>query len=174
MSNKGSFRKIDFGPVIDPLPVDWTAYTDRQQAKGMHLDAVNLKIRERVARRRAMRFRAVPLCRKAYYVTLTATDADLSDWPAQMIPSELTCLPREFWSLSRRRARAVVNADRAAGGAGTMYPVEYRRCLVCNRLMLGPEAHDYRRKQMRPKRDWQYPEGPACNMECKPKGRKAA
>ena len=160
-----SQRDDNYGPVYSPLPVDWSAY----QILGWEREAVDAKIKARVARSRMRRFRSVPVMRRAWWTTLTATAA--GDFEPGELVVGLVSEPQALWCRSKRKARALVEADRAAGGQGAMYPVEYRHCAVCGRLLLGPAAHDYRVKQLRARREWQFSDGPACSMECKP-GRK--
>jgi len=155
----------NYGAVIDPNWVDWSRY----QYANYTQEAMNLAIRKRVACSRMRRFRSVPVIRRVWWVTLTATIAPLDGYSARELPAGLTSEPQALWLLSKRRAVSLVNADLAAGGAGAMYAVEYRHCSVCGRLLLGPEAHDYRVKQLRPTREWHFEQGPACSMECKPR-----
>jgi hypothetical protein len=163
-----SKRDKDHGPVTDPLNVDWSAW----QPAGMSREAIDLRIRRRTARARMQRFRSVPVKRRAWYVTLTATVADQEqDFDPHDLVAGLTFEPQAFWCLSRRKGRSLVERDKLAGGKGTMYPVEYRLCSVCGRQLLGPEAHDYRLKQLKPASTWQFPQGPACSEDCKPSGR---
>ena len=163
-----SRRDKGYGPVTDALNVDWSAW----RIPGMSQDAIDLRIRRRIVRARMLRFRSVPVKRRAWYVTLTATAADRErDFKGHDLVAGMTFEPQAFWCLSRRKASALVDADTAAGGAGTMYPVEYRLCAVCGRVLLGPEAHDYRMKQLKPEWTWHFPAGPACNIDCKPSGR---
>ena len=125
-----------------------------------------------IRRQRMQRYRSVPMMRRAWFVTLTTTEADReTDFGSHDLVAGLTWLPQEFWCFSRRKARALVSRDLLAGGSATMYQVEYRLCPVCGRVLLGPAAREYREKQLKPKRLWHYPEGPACNLDCKPKGR---
>jgi len=153
--------------VTEPLKTDWSAY----QIPGWDQDAVNAKIKLRVAKSRMRRFRSVPVARRIWWVTLTATEASLDQFGPKDLPASLAFDSRIFWCLSRRRARALVISDQAAGGQGAMYPVEYRRCPVCGKMLIGPAAHDYRQKQLKPMSTWQYKDGPTCGMDCKPNGR---
>ena len=153
--------------MTDPLYTDWSAY----RIAGWDQEALNAKIKLRVAKSRMRRFRSVPVARRIWWVTLTATDACLEDFGPRDLPASLAFDSRTFWCLSRRRARQLVTSDQAAGGQGSMYPVEYRHCAVCGKMLIGPAAHDYRQKQMRPMSTWQFKDGPACSMDCKPNGR---
>jgi hypothetical protein len=163
-----SKRDKSYGPVTDPLNVDWSAW----QPAGMSREAIDLRIRRRIARARMQRFRSVPVKRRVWYVTLTAAVADQErDFGSHDLAAGLTFEPQAFWCLSRRKARALVNRDHASGGSGAFYPVEYRLCPNCSRVLLGPEAHNYRQKQLRPISTWQFPAGPACSADCKPSGR---
>ena len=124
-----------------------------------------------IRRQRMLTFRSVPVKRRVWWVTLTATVTSADQFAPGELPMALTFTPDAFWCLSRRKAKAILARDHASGGSGTMYPVEYRLCAVCSRVLLGPDAHDYRMKQMKPVATWTYPQGPACNMDCKPHGR---
>ena len=153
--------------MTDPIFTDWSAY----KIPGWDQEAVNAKIRKRVARSRMRRFRSVPVARRIWWVTLTATHASLDQFGPKDLPASLAFDSQTFWCLSRRRARQLVISDQAAGGHGVMYPVEYRHCAVCGKMLIGPAAHDYRQKQLRPMSTWHFKDGPACSMDCKPNGR---
>ena len=124
-----------------------------------------------IKRQRMLTFRSVPVKRRIWWVELTSTAVSESSFQPGELPESLTFDSNRFWCLSRRRAKAILAKDHAAGGSGTMYPVEYRLCNACSRVLLGPEAHQYRLKMLKPMATWQYPQGPACNMDCKPHGR---
>lgn len=124
-----------------------------------------------IKRERMLKFRSVPVARRAWWVTLTATSVSGADFKAGELPAGLTFSPQEFWVLSRRKAKALVGVDVARGGSGRLYPAEYRICPVCSRVLLGAEAAEYRKKQMRPIDKWDFATGPACNLDCKPRGR---
>lgn len=160
-------QSAEYGPVTDPIFTDWSAY----KIPGWDQEAVNAKIKRRVARSRMRRFRSVPVARRIWWVTLTATHASLDQFGPKDLPASLAFDSQTFWCLSRRRARALVISDQAAGGQGAMYPIEYRRCPVCGKMLIGPAAHDYRQKQLRPMSTWHFKDGPACSMDCKPNGR---
>lgn len=78
------------------------------------------------------------------------------------------------WLYSRRKARALVEADRAAGGSGKLMSFEYQRCLVCERALVGREASDYRERRRWPRYRCYWPWGPQCNASCKPNEKRAA
>ena len=134
-------------------------------------ESVLAKRNSQIRRRRMKAYRSVPVCRRVWFVTLTATAADLDTFSPHDLPAGLTFTPQEFWCLSRRAAKRLILLDQAAGGSGTMYAVEYRLCPNCGRILLGPAAREYREKQFKPTWMWHYPDGPACNLECKPNGR---
>src|SRR6185437_3378762 len=128
--------------------------------------------RNRKIKRELMRtFRSVPVKRRVWWITLTSTEVSEEDFSPKELTSALTFTPQSFWCLSRRKAQRLVDRDRRNGGAGALYPVEFRLCAVCSRPLLGQEAHDYRLKQMKPRASWHFRTGPACNMDCKPRGR---
>ena len=166
-----SRNQVGYGPVVDPNNTDWSRY----QVPGhpeYGREATDLRIRKMLATSRMRRFRSVPVSRRVWYVTLTVAEADQGrDFGSHDLPVGLTFTPREFWCKSRRAALRLIDRDRDAGGLPAMYPVDYRLCPVCGRMLLGPEAHDYQAKMRRPMRSWQFPDGPACKMDCKPKGR---
>ena len=124
-----------------------------------------------IKRERMLKFRSVPVARRAWWVTLTAMDVCQEDFAPGELAAALSFAPREFWVLSRRKAKALVGVDVARGGSGRLYPAEYRICPVCSRVLLGAEAAEYRKKQMRPIDKWDFATGPACNLDCKPRGR---
>jgi hypothetical protein len=164
---KMSGKLAGYGPVTDPNNTDWSRY----KVPSYSQDALDLAIRARLASSRMRRFRSFPVGRRVWFVMLTATHADRSQFGQRDLPSGLAFTSRELWCLSRRKARVLVRLDHDAGGAGSMYPVDYRVCPNCGRVLLGPEAHDYLVKLRAPMRNWHYPDGPACNMDCKPNGR---
>ena len=128
--------------------------------------------RNRIIKRQIMlSFRSVPVKRRVWWVTLTNTVATREEFGHHDLPASLTFEPQAFWCLSKRKAKAILARDHASGGSGTMYPVEYRLCAVCSRVLLGPEAHEYRMKQMKPAATWHFEQGPACNLACKPRGK---
>src|SRR5208282_5668626 len=121
-----------------------------------------LEVRNRhIRRQRMLTFRSVPVKRRIWWVTLTRTSVAFESFSARELPKGLTFDPQSFWCLSRGKEKAVVALDHAAGGSGALYPTEYRLCAVCSRVLLGPEAHEYRLKQLKPRSTWQFPTGPA-------------
>jgi hypothetical protein len=128
--------------------------------------------RNRKIRNRRMRaYRSVPAVERVWYVTLTAIEVDRNQFGKHDLPRGLTFEPQAFWCRSRRKARAILAQDQAAGGAGSMYPVEYRHCPNCDRLLLGPAAAEYRVKLAMSIKSWHYPDGPACGLECRARRR---
>jgi hypothetical protein len=116
-------------------------------------------------------FRSVPRVRRAQHVVLTAWQIDPdADFVLATLPHD----EREFWVRGRRLARELVATDHRAGGEGFFVQYEYRRCLICRRLLIGGEASAYRERCRWPKKTWQYKQGPVCGPTCAPKldGRK--
>jgi hypothetical protein len=163
--SKMNYRDCNYGPVINPLPTDWSAF----ERPGWSQEALNAEIRQRVRIGRLRRFRSIPVLRRVWFVTLTATWVSESEFTVGELVPGLTFAPTEFWCHSRRKANRLINADIQAGGSGSKYAVEYRRCLVCGRALLGPEATSYRERQLMHPKTWAWPAGPACNIDCKPK-----
>ena len=130
-----------------------------------------IKRNQIIKRQRMLTFRSVPVKRRIWYVTLTATTSSEQEFSPHDLSPWLSFEPQAFWCLSRRKAKSILARDHASGGSGTMYPVEYRLCAVCSRVLLGPEAHEYRMKQMKPAATWHFEQGTACNLTCKPHGR---
>lgn len=119
---------------------------------------------------RMRRFRAVPVARRAWYVTLTVLKASRADFAEGRLVKGLQFQAQAFWVHSKRLARSWLQRDRGAGStACAMFPVEYRICTVCERILLGQEAQAYRMKQRRPFGKWEFKQGPACGVECRPK-----
>lgn len=124
--------------------------------------------RNRKIRNKRMRaYRSVPAVERVWYVTLTAIEADRNQFGKHDLPRGLTFEPQAFWCRSRRKARAVLAQDQAAGGTGSMYPVEYRHCPNCDKLLLGAAAAEYRVKLGIAPKAWHYPDGPACGLDCR-------
>ena len=127
------------------------------------------KLHERAANRYMRSFRSVPLARRAWYVELSVISSSESSFAqGQLIPG-LTREPQRFWVRARRVARSWAERDRAAGGIGSMFPVELRHCKVCERILIGPQAAEYRVKERRPQSKWEFTIGPTCSVECRPK-----
>lgn len=120
------------------------------------------------ANARMSEFRSIPVERRAWHVTLTVRE--IPEW---MLPAiALSSLPSEsqsFWVRRRQFAQMWVKLDREAGGDGYASCVGFRRCPVCKRVMVGAAAHDYQEKMRRPKAKWEFVNGPACGLECRPK-----
>lgn len=150
------------GKVQNPLNTDWSAW----RLPGESQESMDLRIRRRTSRSRALRFRSVPVARRIWWVTLTVAAVSVSEIDSQHLPVGLTFDPRAFWCKSKRLARRFCDRDVAMGGSPALYPVEYRLCPVCHRMLLGAAAADYRLKLMRPVKKWQYERGPACSSEC--------
>jgi len=124
--------------------------------------------RRRASNEKMRQFRAIPRRRRAYHLMLTATAV-----PETILPVvSVKCLPHspnEFWVRKRRLAEQLVKNDRDAGGTGTCVAYEFRRCLVCRRILIGDEAVKYRERVRWPKKSWHFAQGPACSVECDPK-----
>src|ERR1035437_1576679 len=97
--------------------------------------------------KRKRKYRSLPVLNRVWWVELSIVQASESDFSGRDSASTLTFTPQGFWLRSRRKAKAYVDADHRAGGSGSMYAVEYRRCAVCGRTLLGPEATAYRERQ---------------------------
>jgi hypothetical protein len=131
-----------------------------------------LRRSRKIHNERMRKYRSLPVLNRVWWVELSIVQASESDFSGRDSASTLTFTPQGFWLRSRRKAKAYVDADHRAGGSGSMYAVEYRRCAVCGRTLLGPEATAYRERQRGLARLWAYPDqGPQCNLECKPHGR---
>ena len=75
--------------------------------------------RNRKIRNKRMReYRSVPAVERVWYVTLTATSVNRDQFGKHDLPRGLTFEPQAFWCRSRRKAKAIVAQDQAAGGAG--------------------------------------------------------
>lgn len=86
----------------------------------------------------------------------------------------LSCESGHVWVKSKKVARAITEADRHVGGTGSFTTFEYQRCKVCERMLLGREATDYRERRRWPATRWYWPWGPQCGSDCKPDEKRAA
>jgi hypothetical protein len=155
----------NYGPVTSALPV----LLPRRGPDDPSSAWLAKELRRRAANSRMRRFRAVPLTRRAWYVELSVINSSEASFRSgQLIPG-LTWEPQKFWVRARRVARSWAERDRAAGGIGSMFPVELRHCKVCARILIGQQAADYRVKERRPRSVWEFTSGPACSVECQPK-----
>ena len=116
------------------------------------------------------RFRSVPYLHHVHQVRLTKTPLP----EAVKSFASLSRGPDSAWIKSKRLAKALVEIDRQAGGQGTFMSYEYQKCLVCRRILLGPEAHDYLKRRRWPREKCYWPWGPCCSASCKPDDKRAA
>ena len=140
------------------------SYT-QAEATGRSLARICDRWKRKRANRIMRQFRSVPKACHAHQVVLTATrvtDSFLERRALKSVNVEPTC----FWMRGRAAARALVDADRLAGGYGFTVSWEYRRCKMCGRILLGPDATAYRERMRQPQRTWQSARGPACGEEC--------
>jgi hypothetical protein len=100
----------------------------------------NRKPRWRAARRREMRERGTPIpnCQEAWNVQVTALLA-IPDTILQRALVGFSVLPNSIW-LRRGTAKLLIALDRAAGGRSVVTKIEYKRCNLCNRPLIGAEA----------------------------------
>lgn len=122
----------------------------------------------RKANHNMRRFRSVPVARRAWFVTLTATEVTRESFAKGQLVQGTEFRPQQFWVHARRVARTLVAADRKSGGNGSAFPVEYRHCKVCSRVLLAAAARAYRELERWPMATWKYHQGPPCSLECKP------
>lgn len=144
--------------------------TDAKNDSSFPLATVLLRRRRREANAAMRRFRSVPSERHVHFVQLTATTLP----PRIKAVKALSQTDRSCWMLSLRAARSVIQRDRAAGGGGYLDTFEYRRCLVCNRVLLGRDAADYRERCRWPREKCYWPWGPTCDATCRPGEKRAA
>lgn len=158
------YPKPDF-PVPGYYGTPFPSATEADE-RGRSLAWYAERSKRRMANWRMSQFRAVPRRRLAHKIVLTAsevTERFLTTTALKSLPAS----PTEFFIRGRRLARTLVDIDRRAGGDGFAVTWEYRRCLVCKRVLIGPDAADYRELCRRPKSKWTYPQGPACGIDCK-------
>lgn len=158
-----SGKNVGYGPVTGALDVRLPAKRENDVPSA----TLSLRIRTQTTNHRMQRFRSMPIRRRAWFVTLTKTKVTERMVAAQLVVG-LPFREYEFWLHSRRMAKQLVIADQRIGGTGNLFPVEYRRCCVCERVLLAAEAQTYRLKMRRPFWKWEYKEGPACGVECRP------
>jgi hypothetical protein len=142
---------------------------DSETNSSVPLATVVSRRHRRQANAAMRKFRSVPCERHAHYVRLTAIALPVEVKSLR----ELSRTEQSCWLLSKRAARSLVDRDRAMVGAGEMTTYEYRRCLVCNRILLGREAADYRERCRWPKHKYYWPWGPCCNAVCNPTDKRA-
>lgn len=159
-----SARNYDFGRIIDPLDI----IIAPRRLGDPSSAALAVKLHRQIANGRMHRFRAVPVARRAWFVTLTATETDESSFEPGQLVRGLEYRPKQFWVHARRVARTFLTADREAGGSGSAFAIEYRHCKVCCRALLAADAAAYRQRERWPIKTWQYSQGPACSVDCKP------
>jgi hypothetical protein len=147
----------------------WNAYIRSGSELPLMLWAARKQRRAANAGKRAMGWK-LPHAKTIHYVRLTATKLP------KITPSllSLTCAPDACWIRSLRAAKALVSADLAAGGSGSLDTFEHRRCQVCARVLVGSEATDYRERLRWPQHKWYWPWGPCCSPDCKPTPQRAA
>lgn len=161
---RGSARNYDFGQIVDPLDIILPPRRPGDPSSA-YLAA---KLKRRIGDGRMRRFRAVPVARRAWFVTLTATETKETDFEPGQLVCGLEYRPSQFWVHARRVARKFSERDQRHGGTGDIFPVEYRHCKVCNRILLADSARSYRERERWPIHTWQFPAGPACSVDCKP------
>jgi hypothetical protein len=129
------------------------------------------KLQRRIRREENHRksgYMTIPVARRAWHVTLTAIEIPehlLKAIALDSLPSDT----KSFWVRRSQFAMKIAKADRDAGGKGILDCVEFRRCRVCKRVLIGPAAHEYQMKQRRGPWKWEFKQGSACGVECSPK-----
>lgn len=124
--------------------------------------------RRKIANARMGQFRSIPVARRAWHVKLTAITAS-RDFLEVVALKSLAQSPQSFWVRRRMAAQRIVKLDHESGGDGEATAVEFRRCCVCKRVLIGGEAHDYQQKMRRPLVQWEFKNGPSCGVECQPR-----
>ena len=81
---------------------------------------------------------SVPVRRRAYRVEITAIP--MPQWAIDKSLKAVSSSDTHVWLRSRSDAKRLAASDKWKGGAGSIDVMEYRRCLVCKRLLLGREA----------------------------------
>lgn len=156
------FQQWDAYQLINQLPPQY-------RRPGCRVGRHSLRDANRELRKRG----ALPRPRYAQKVILTAIPI-----PIEIQAKRLKAfhpMKNGVWLRNRRLAKRLVELDRALGGQGFMQPVEYRRCRVCRRLLVGHESWDYRERMREPKQEWDTPFGQKCGVECRlnPRRKKA-
>jgi hypothetical protein len=113
-------------------------------------------------------YRSIPTHRRAWHVTTTVLR--VPDWFLDVfaLPS-LSSESRSFWIRHRNAAQKIVKLDHEAGGHGCIRCVQFRLCRVRRQALIGAAAHEYTERMRLPRFRWEFPQGPACGMECVPK-----
>jgi hypothetical protein len=145
-------------------------YTDQMRPSFAYIEA---RRQERTKRANIREYRPCTVARTAWLVSLTALEA--SDLVLRLVA--IQSMPQDaqrFWVKRGRTARLIAQMDREAGGKGEAIQIEWRRCEVCNRCLIGPEATKYRISMREIPKYWDFPKvGQSCGPDCKPKGKRA-
>ena len=101
----------------------------------------------------------VPVARRAWRVRVSAIA--MPSWALEKSLKSLSSDGNYVWLRSRRDANRLASLDKWKGGVGEIDAAEFRRCGVCNRLLLGREATELR-DWLRVNPGQQKPCGPEC------------
>lgn len=127
-------------------------------------------IRSRKEQRKAngvmRKFRPVPRNRRVNYVETTVYAIPPEIIAEHGLKAMPTNGPHKLWLRDRRLAADLAARDKRAGGRGWTMRVCYRRCAVCNRLLLDADAQEYLDRLRRPIEKWDTEDGPFCNIDC--------
>jgi hypothetical protein len=141
-------------------------YTDQSRPSFAYVEARQI---QRTKRANIRKHRPCTVARTAWLVSLTVLEASDMVLRLVAIQSMPQCAQR-FWVKRKLTARLIAQMDREAGGKGEAMQIEWRRCDVCSRLLIGPEATKYRISMRMVPRYWDFPNiGQSCGPDCKPK-----
>lgn len=126
----------------------------------------------RIERRHQLRLRGIKPNRVTMLYRVDVTAIKLPRWALDAAVPELSRSDRHVW-LTRSNAKALEELDRQVGGDPKLTEVEYRRCPVCRRMLIGEDAELRRRMNESCMTGEQIP----CDSEClarhRLKGRRA-
>lgn len=117
--------------------------------------------RQRMERRAGLRLRGIVPSRETMVYRVDVTAMVLPVWARRDAFPGLSVSETHVW-LTRRLAKMLCAEDELAGGRPAMAGVEYRRCPVCARLLLGEDAEMRRLKDESCRTGRQIP----CDGEC--------
>lgn len=120
---------------------------------------------ERREKKRVMRKRGIKPARKLWITCVVVTAIEIPKWASYYSHRAFSRSKQHVWFKGRPRthAKRLIAEDRAAGGEPEVTTVEYRRCPVCKRPMLGLEAEVRRRID----ESWIQGRDVPCSGECK-------
>jgi hypothetical protein len=115
----------------------------------------------RVARKQELRQKGIPVTKQTFAWRVEPSAIEVPTWLRKHAVKGLPSNENYIW-LRRSDARDLARADRAEGGRPMLLRVEYRRCPICKRMLLGELAKARRMLNESCRTGDQLPCGPDC------------